>query len=59
MNHRKIVIDTNVLLSAALNPSGTASQAVENAYKMFKLVQSSQTYQELMTRIYKRKFDKY
>jgi putative PIN family toxin of toxin-antitoxin system len=59
MNHKLIVIDTNVLLSAALTPDGTARKALDKAYKQFKLAQSEETYQELRTRIYKAKFDKY
>lgn len=59
MNHKLIVIDTNVLLSAALSPDGTARKALDKAYKQFKIAQSEQTYQELKTRIYKSKFDKY
>ncbi|MEH2236279.1 putative toxin-antitoxin system toxin component, PIN family [Nostoc sp.] len=59
MNHKLIVIDTNVLLSAALSPNGTARKALDKVYKEFKIVQSDKTYQELNTRIYKRKFDKY
>ncbi|BAY38506.1 hypothetical protein NIES2111_28540 [Nostoc sp. NIES-2111] len=59
MNHKLIVIDTNVLLSAALIPDGTARKALNKAYKQFKIAQSDETYQELKTRIYKPKFDKY
>ncbi len=59
MNHKLIVIDTNVLLSATLSPEGTARKALDKAYQKFKLAQSDATYQELKTRIYKRKFDKY
>lgn len=59
MNHKLIVIDTNVLLSAALSANGTARKAVDKVYKKFKIAQSDETYQELNTRIYKRKFDKY
>ena len=59
MNHKLIVIDTNILISAALSPDGTARKAVEKVYKEFKIAQSNETYQELSTRIYKRKFDKY
>ncbi len=59
MNHKLIVIDTNVLLSAALSPDGTASKALDKAYKQFKIAQSEETYQELKTRIYKPKFNKY
>lgn len=59
MNHKLIVIDTNVLLSAALIPDGTACKAINKTYKQFKIAQSDETYQELKTRIYKHKFDKY
>ncbi len=59
MNHKLIVIDTNVLLSAALSPNGTARKALDKVYKEFKIAQSDETYQELNTRIYKPKFDKY
>ncbi len=59
MNHKLIVIDTNILISAALSPDGTARKALEKVYKEFKIAQSNETYQELSTRIYKRKFDKY
>ncbi|WZI66562.1 MAG: hypothetical protein HEQ35_14430 [Gloeotrichia echinulata IR180] len=52
MNHKLIVIDTNVLLSAALSPDGTARKALDKAYKEFKIAQSEETYQELNTRIY-------
>ncbi|MCC5618371.1 putative toxin-antitoxin system toxin component, PIN family [Nostoc sp. CHAB 5836] len=59
MNHKLIVIDTNVLISAALSPNGTARKALNKVYKEFKIAQSNETYQELNTRIYKGKFDKY
>ncbi|WP_199349384.1 putative toxin-antitoxin system toxin component, PIN family [Nostoc flagelliforme] len=59
MNHKLIVIYTNVLLSAALSPNGAARKAIDKVYKEFKTAQSDETYQELNTRIYKRKFDKY
>jgi uncharacterized protein len=59
MNPKLIVIDTNVLLSAVLSPNGTARQALDKAYQQFKIAQSEETYQELKTRIYKPKFNKY
>lgn len=59
MNPEKIILDTNILISAILNPDGTARKALEKAYSQFTIVQSEETYQELKTRIYKRKFDKY
>ncbi|MDD1415617.1 putative toxin-antitoxin system toxin component, PIN family [Dolichospermum sp. ST_con] len=59
MNHKLIVIDTNILISAALSPDGTARKALNKVYKEVKIAQSEETYQELSTRIYKHKFDKY
>ncbi|HEY9864926.1 MAG TPA: putative toxin-antitoxin system toxin component, PIN family [Candidatus Obscuribacterales bacterium] len=59
MNPKLIVIDTNILISAALSPDGTARKALNKVYQQFKIAQSEATYQELSTRIYKRKFDKY
>ncbi|NMG60715.1 putative toxin-antitoxin system toxin component, PIN family [Geitlerinema sp. P-1104] len=59
MNPEIIVIDTNVLISAVLSPKKTARKALNRIYQNFKIGQSEETYQELATRIYKRKFDKY
>ena len=59
MNHKLIVIDTNILISATLSPDGTARKALDKVYQQFKIAQSEETYQELSTRIYKPKFDKY
>ena len=59
MSPRLIVIDTNVFISAALSPNGTAYQALGKAINNFTIAQSKETYQELVERIYKRKFDKY
>jgi putative PIN family toxin of toxin-antitoxin system len=59
MNPKLIVIDTNVLISAVLSPEGTARKVFNRVYESFKIAQSDETYQELVTRIYKRKFDKY
>lgn len=59
MNPKLVVVDTNVLISAVLSPEGTARKALNQVYQGFKIAQSDETYQELVTRIYKRKFDKY
>ncbi len=59
MSLKTIVIDTNVLISAVLNPSGTPNQAVTKAITHFQLIQSESTYEELVTRIQKKKFDRY
>ncbi len=59
MNPKLIVIDTNVLISAVLSPEGTARKVLNRVYQSFKIAQSDETYQELVTRISQRKFDKY
>jgi putative PIN family toxin of toxin-antitoxin system len=59
MNLKTIVIDTNVLISAVLNPLGTPNQAVTKVITYFQLIQSESTYEELVTRIQKKKFDRY
>ena len=56
---RTIVIDTNVLISAVLSPNGTAKKSFVKAIAYFKLLQSEATYEELLTRLQKKKFDKY
>jgi uncharacterized protein len=59
MSLKFIVIDTNIFISAALSPNGTAYQAFSLAIQEFTIVQSAETYQEIAQRIYKPKFDKY
>ena len=59
MSPKYIVVDTNIFISAALNPNGTVSQALTKAIQEFTIVHSDQTYQELADRLYKPKFDKY
>ncbi|PSB56465.1 putative toxin-antitoxin system toxin component, PIN family [Chamaesiphon polymorphus] len=59
MSPEFIVIDTNIFISAALSPNGTAYQAFAQAVQKFTIVQSDETYQEIADRIYKNKFDKY
>ncbi|USR92897.1 hypothetical protein NEA10_09345 [Phormidium yuhuli AB48] len=58
MNPKLIVIDTNVLISAVLSPEGTARKALNRVYHSFEISQSDETNQELVARIYQRKFDK-
>ncbi len=59
MSLKFIVIDTNIFISAALSPKGTAYQAFALAVQEFTIVQSAETYQEIAQRLYKPKFDKY
>ena len=59
MNPNRVVIDTNVFISALLNPVGTPRKVIDIAVNQFTILQSEATYQELTTRISKKKFDKY
>ncbi|MFN9674119.1 MAG: putative toxin-antitoxin system toxin component, PIN family [Microcystis sp.] len=59
MNPNRVVIDTNVFISALLNPLGTPKKVINIAVSQFTILQSEATYQELATRISKKKFDKY
>ncbi|MBJ7900282.1 MAG: putative toxin-antitoxin system toxin component, PIN family [Cyanobacteria bacterium RI_101] len=58
MSPEQVVVDTNVFISAALT-DGLARQAIVKVLKHFTILQSVPTYEELRSRIYKKKFDKY
>lgn len=53
------VVDTNVLLSAALSPGGVPARLVDRLLAVGKLVFSAATFAELDTRIWQPKFDRY
>ncbi len=53
------VIDTNVLLSAALSPGGAPARVVDHLLEIGKLVFSAATFAEIDTRIWLPKFDRY
>lgn len=55
----RVVIDTNVWLSAALSPSGVPSQVVRRVLAFGVPVFSEATFAELETRLWKPKFDRY
>ncbi len=57
--HTLAVIDTNVLLSAALSSSGTPARLVDRLLEIGKLVFSPATFAELEARIWLPKFDRY
>ncbi|MEM1172151.1 MAG: putative toxin-antitoxin system toxin component, PIN family [Cyanobacteria bacterium P01_H01_bin.35] len=59
MSREKIIIDTNVFISAALNSKGTPRMALNLAIEKFDIFQSEETYLELSTRLGKSKFDRY
>ena len=56
---RHIVIDTNVLISAALLPQSTTARALTLAVERFVIAQNALTWRELETRIARPKFDRY
>lgn len=55
----RVVIDTNVWLSAALSPAGPPSQVVRQVLSAGVPVFSDATFVELEARIWKPKFDRY
>ena len=59
IDNRPVVIDTNVLISAALSPNGTPAKIVRYFVAHGKLVFSEETYEELYSRLWRPKFDRY
>ena len=58
--HRlRVVIDTNVWISAALIPTGTPARLVHHVLAHGVPVLTQQTFEELRTRLHKPKFDRY
>jgi putative PIN family toxin of toxin-antitoxin system len=55
----KLVIDTNVLISAVLSSQGAPARLVALALQQHTLVFSQPTFDELRTRLYRPKFDRY
>jgi putative PIN family toxin of toxin-antitoxin system len=55
----RIVVDTNVLISAALLPRSMSARALEHALENFQLVQSADTLAELVDVIMRPKFAHY
>ena len=59
MTSLKLVIDTNILISAVLSSQGAPARLVRCALAQHRLVFSQLTFDELRTRIYRPKFDRY
>ena len=59
MTSLKQVIDTNILISAALTSQGAHAKLVQSVLAQHRLVFSQATFDELRTRIYRPKFDQY
>ncbi|RFO98041.1 putative toxin-antitoxin system toxin component, PIN family [Rhodoferax lacus] len=59
MTSHRLVIDTNVLISAVLSSQGAPARLVSLALQQHTLVFSQPTFDELRTRLYRPKFDRY
>lgn len=59
MRIERAVIDTNVLISAALSPRSAPAQIVDCLLQHATLVFSRETFEELETRLWRPKFDRY
>jgi uncharacterized protein len=55
----KLVVDTNILISAALSVQGAPAKLVQLVLSQHCLVFSQVTHDELRTRLYRPKFDRY
>jgi putative PIN family toxin of toxin-antitoxin system len=55
----KLVIDTNIFISAALSSKGAPAKLVQEALAHHRLVFSQPTFDELRTRLFRPKFDRY
>jgi len=55
----KLVVDTNILISAALSSQGSPAKLVQKVLADHRLVFSQPTFDELRTRLYRPKFDRY
>ncbi len=59
VRHLHWVVDTNVLISAALSTQGNPAQLVRRLLQDHRLVFSQATFDELHSRLYRPKFDRY
>ncbi len=57
--YAKVVVDTNVLISAALVPGGLPAGLIDWLLQHARLVFSAETFAKLETRVWKPKFDRY
>jgi len=59
MKVKRFVIDTNVLISAALSPKGVPAILVRHIIVNNRIVFSEETYEEFHSRLWRPKFDAY
>lgn len=55
--YAQVVVDTNVLISAALSPDGALARLLRRLHRESRLVFAPVTFTELETRLWKPKFD--
>ena len=58
-NNSYIVIDTNIIISAAISPNSTSATALRIAVENYTICVSQETFSELIEVIQRTKFDKY
>jgi uncharacterized protein len=58
-HRQRVVLDSNLIVSAFLNPQGTASSALQIALAHFDVVSSKETLGELLEVLRRDKFDRY
>ena len=58
-NNSYIVIDTNIIISAAISPNGASAQALRIAIENYTICVSQETFAELVEVIQRGKFDKF
>jgi uncharacterized protein len=59
IENKRVVVDTNIWLSAAISKSGAPAQVVRRVLQMGVPVFSQATFAELEARLWKPKFDRY
>src|SRR5579864_5815005 len=59
MSVKRYVVDSNVLIGAPLSPKGSSRRAVERVIAEGRLLFSQATFDELVTRLMRPKFDKW
>lgn len=58
-SREKVVLDTNIMLSALMSPKGTSAAAVASVLMNNDVVQSAETYAELGEKLASKKLQKY
>jgi len=59
MKVERVVVDSNVLISALLTSTSTPAVLLEGVLRDHRLVFSQATFQELQTRLWRPRFDRY